>query len=176
MATEASRGKKANLELIAEQESKKFLSANPDYYADDGWQNYKLLISYLSKHKLGRVLTPTNQESLLAELIETGLYTATNLEEAFTELSEAGLLLLKPRDPKPTPAPPAPPAPTTERIVRTETRPRAGLGIRQTEATSTRTPEPEKPLSVEDLNSLSDEEVKKLFQDARQLEIRNRRR
>lgn len=182
VVSKVDRGYKASTDLDMEGEAKKFLAANPTYYADPNWDNYRAILGFITKNKLGRVMTKANQEDLTGQLVEAGFFTATNLEEAFLELSEAGLLLEAPRTPKQTPAPPATPevapaaAQSPERIVRTETRPRAGLGIRSSEVSPIRPVSPDQPLSVEDFNNLSDAEIAKLYQQSRALEIKNRRR
>lgn len=166
LVARANAGDKAQRELYLEGVHKTFLAENTSYYGDPNFENYNTLITYLAKHKLRRSLKKGHESEVIDDLIDGGFYTASNLEEAFTELTEAGLLLPAPRTPEkpqtvPVPAPPVQPAAPVERIVRTETRPRAGLGIRTSEA-SPRVPDT-KPLSVEDLNSLSTEEINKLY-------------
>jgi hypothetical protein len=165
----ADRGERAERELYMEGVHKQFLANNPTYYPDAKYENYQMLLGYLAKHKLGRKLTPANQQETLDLLLARGLYTVENLDEAFADLTEDGLLLSAPR-PAPTPTP----APQPERIVRTETRPRAGLGIRPTETTPTPVAEP-KPPSVEDFEKLSTEEIDKLIATIQQNAIRSRR-
>lgn len=168
LVARANRGDKAQRELYMEGVHKQFLAENPTYFPDPEFENYNSLIAYLAKNKLRRTLKKGQESEVIDTLVENGFYTASNLEEAFTELSEAGLLLSAPRTPeKPAaPAVPAPSAPAApERIVRTETRPRAGLGITNREASPARVPEPTPP-SVDDLNSLSTEEINKLYEQS----------
>lgn len=157
-------GRTAALDLKMESAARAFIARNPEYYADAAYENYRTLLGYMTKTKLRKVLTASNEQDLAYELTAKGLYTVENLEEAFTEMSEDGLLLKAPAAPRVTPAPielPVTPV-SQERIVRTETRPRAGLGLRTTDASPVRAPEPTPP-SAEDINDLSDEELAKLY-------------
>jgi len=168
------KGGKAARDLEMEAVHKDFLSRCEGYYADAGFENYRTLIGWLAKNKLSRSLTAANGEAIIAELINRGHYTAENLEEAFTDLNDSGLLLQAPRAQTPAPVQQEAPAPTTGRIVRQETRPRAGLGIRNSEVTASPAPAPKKPLSDDDLENLSTEEIdKRIAQITR--EIRSRR-
>lgn len=174
----ASKGSKAGDELSVEAVNKAFVARNPTYYGDENFENFELLVAYLGKNKIGKTLTLKNRDAVYQQLVNDGLWTVQNLEEAFTDLSDSGLLVEAPRTPKkqetvvpvaevePTPAPAVPDG----RIVRTETRPRAGLGIRQSEVTASRTEDP-KPPQVEDLNNLSDEEISKLWNAVRKERI-----
>lgn len=165
LVQQAQEGKQASNELYMEGVHKQFLGAvGSDYYPDPGYVNYSSLLAYLAKNKLRRKLTTTNQTEIINLLLENGQYTSSNLEEAFAELSEDGLLLKAPTAPRVTPATPVvpvEPAPQ-DRIVRQETRPRAGLGIRPSEVTPVRGPAPTPP-SAEDINDLSDEELANLY-------------
>jgi hypothetical protein len=167
-ADNSQQGRQANINLKMEEAAKAFVARNPAYYPDQNYQNYWSLVSYLTKNKLGKVLTAANEIELVNQLVVSGNYTAESLEEAFNELSEDGLLLVAPRTPAqpvaqtPPAAPPEPPA-QNDRIVRTETRPRAGLGIRSSDVTPSRAPEPT-PLSAESLENLSDAEIERLYQ------------
>lgn len=161
-------GVRAARDLEIEGSNREFLGRCPAWYADPNYENYKTLVAYLAKEKLGRALTEHNRDEILNELCVRGQYTAENLEEAFTDLNDSGLLLRAPQtrevpEPTPTPQQTTAPAPTNERIVRTETRPRAGLGIRNSEITPSTTPAARKPLSAEDMENLSDEEIEKLI-------------
>lgn len=179
----AKQGQSAKTDLDLETVARAFVSHNPGYYNHDS--NYEALVAYLAKNKIGITLTKENQDEVFRKLVQEGEWTVENLEEAYVELQESGLLVQRPRQPEqpePTPATPpvqpqAPPAPqpAPERIVRQETRPRAGLGIRTSETTPTRVLEPTPP-SAEDLDSLSDEEIAKLLNATRQQQMSGRRR
>lgn len=161
-------GVRAARDLEIEGANREFLGRCPTWYADPNYENYKTLVAYLAKEKLGRALTEHNRDEILNELCVRGQYTAENLEEAFTDLNDSGLLLRAPQTreiPEPLPAPQqtTAPAQTNERIVRTETRPRAGLGIRNSEITPSVAPQAKKPLTAEDMENMSDEEIEKLI-------------
>lgn len=167
------KGGKAARELEIEAANKGFLQRCPDYFPDEAYENYRSLIGWLAKNRLSRSLTAANGEQIISELFNRGQYTAENLEEAYTDLNDSGLLLQAPRVQTP-PAQETVPAPTTGRIVRQETRPRAGLGIRSSEISSSAPPPTIKPLSADDLENLSTEEIdKRIAQITR--EIRSRR-
>lgn len=159
LVAKAKAGEAAQRNLFLEGVHKQFLANNPTWYADERYENYKTLLGYLAKHKLGQKLTATNQEEIVENLVSGGHYTVQNLDEAFAELTEDELLLQKPqRAPEPVPAPPAVPAAPPERIVRTETRPRAGLGLRSTETTPVPATAP-KPPSAEDFENMTLDEI-----------------
>lgn len=175
----AERGEAASRELLMEQTNKQFLSSCKDYYPDPDYENFNSLLSYLAKHKLRRGRKPGDEQEILDLLVNKGLYTASNLETAFTELTEDGLLLPKPRavrtpEPQPTATPTAAQTPAAERIVRTETRPRAGYGIRTTEVTPTRTTETT-PLPAEDYERLTDAELDARIAEERRKVLSSRR-
>ncbi len=166
----ANQGQQASNELKMEQANKTFLANNPTYYPDPNYENFNSLITYLAKHKLRRGRKTGDEQETLQALVDHGHYTAANLEEAFEDLTEAGLLLSKQQPP---PAPPATPA--SDRIVRQETRPRAGLGIRPSETTQTRQPETQQPPSEKDLNKLTDKEIDELISQQRKAYLAGRR-
>lgn len=172
IAEDSLEGKTAALDLKMETAARGFIAQNPDYYADAGYENYTMLLGYLTKSKLHKVLTAKNQEALAYELTSKGHYTVSNLEEAFQELSEDGLLLTAPKTPKRIPE--QQPPQQQERIVRTETRPRAGLGIRLGE-TSVAPASSNTPPSAEDYDKLSNEEIDKLIALERNKVLRSRR-
>jgi hypothetical protein len=181
LAGKAQRGDQANMNLETEATSKEFLARNPDYYPDSENKNFQSLIKWLAKFKLGKTATDANAGEIFTELWQTGNYTAENLEEAFEDLTEDGLMV-KPRLPKPSPPvevnqqpvpQPAPAAPTP-RIVKTETRPRAALGIGRSDATATPPAAPSAPTD-EDLDDLSDEQIKALLGGVRRQRVAARR-
>lgn len=171
----AQRGDQANMNLQTEATSKEFLARNPDYYPDSENKNFQSLIKWLAKFKLGKTATDANAGDIFTELWQTGNYTAENLEEAFEDLTADGMMV-KPRLPKPSPPvelTPAPAAPTP-RIVKTETRPRAALGIGRSDATATPPAAPSAPTD-EDLDNLSDEQIKALLGGVRRQRVAARR-
>lgn len=170
VASKADRGGSASNELQMEQANKRFLADNPTYYPDPNFENFNSLITYLAKHKLRRGRKTGDEQEVLQALVDNGHYTASNLEEAFEDLTEAGLLLPPPRAQPATPA-----APASDRIVRQETRPRAGLGIRPSETTQTRLPETPQSPSEKDLNKLTDKEIDELISQQRKAYIAGRR-
>jgi hypothetical protein len=161
----AQDGQRAKQELETEEVNKAFVRRNPDFYADENYENFASLVAYLAKHKLGKTLTSQNQDTLYRQLVSESKWTVQNLDEAYNELLDAGLLIQKPRrapetPSTPTPQTPAEPQRTSERIVRTETRPRASLGI-QTRETTPAQPEAPKLLSAEDLENMSESDIQK---------------
>lgn len=164
LVTLAQKGQQASQELEAEAVNKTFLSTHRDtYYPDPEYKNFASIISLIAKQRLDKTVTPNNQEAVFNRLVAEGHYTVQNLDEAFEELTEAGLLISAPRRPEAvvTPAAPAP-LPADPRIVSRVVQPRAGLGLRQTETTSVPVTAP-KPPSADDLNNLSDQEIKDLM-------------
>lgn len=169
LVKKSEKGERAARELEMEAVHKDFLSRCPQYFADAGYENYRTLIGWLAKNRLSRSLTATNGDAIVADLFAHGQYTAENLEEAFTDLNDSGLLIQAPRAQTATVQQPTrepAPAPTTGRIVRQETRPRAGLGIRNNEVTASAPPPSTKPLSDDDLDNLSDAQIEELYQKA----------
>lgn len=181
LVTKAQKGDQANMNLETEAISREFLARNPEYYPDSENKNFQSLIKWLAKFKLGKTATESNAGDIFTELWQTGNYTVENLEEAFEDLTEDGLMV-KPRLPKPSPPvevnqqpvpQPAPAAPTP-RIVKTETRPRAALGIGRSDATATPPAAPTAPTD-EDLDNLSDEQIKALLGGVRRQRVAARR-
>ena len=187
----AEKGAYAANQLTAEQANKTFLANNPDYYPDENSSNFKLLIQWLSKFKLGEVVRKGEEEAAFDKLLSSGNYTAENLEEAFQDLSTDGLMIQAPRRPiTSSPArvePPPPvavqpnepaPAPRPDsRIVSQVTRPRAAaLGISKNDVTPVKSPETPTAPSVEDLNDMTDEEIARLMASVRKLHAQQGRR
>lgn len=173
----AQKGQRASIELDTEATNKTFVSSHPDYYADPSYENFTSLVAYIAKHKLGRTLTDRNKDELYESLVSSGLWTVQNLDEAYEELTEAGLLVTPPvrQETKETPVvqqvpvTPAPaPVAADPRIVSRVVQPRAGLGIRTSEATSVRT-ETAQPPSVDDLDNLTDAQIADLYQKSLRL-------
>jgi hypothetical protein len=168
LVAKAQRGEQASFNLDSEAVAKEFLARNPDYYSDPNNQNFSKLIKWIGEARLGKVVTEGNQEQIFNELCETGNFTVDNLEAAFEDLSEEGKLV-KPRAPKPSPPvevlpePVPAPASTTPRIVKTETRPRAALGIRPSDVSATPPPQTPTAPTDEDFNNLPDDELDRLL-------------
>lgn len=181
----AQQGSQAALELQAESVSKEFTSRNPEYYGDPEWKNFSAIVKWVAKYKFGHPANDTNIQQRFNELVTSGNWTVNNLEEAFTDLSSDNLLIKAPKAPKvetPQPTPvavlpePAPaPRPPSERIVRVETRPRAALGLRSSDVTPAALPETPKAPSAEDLESLSDTQIKQLLGGVQRLRAQSRR-
>ena len=167
----AQKAEYASNQLIAEAANKAFLANNPDYYPDNNWHNYGMIVKWLAKYKLGENVDEKNPNAVnetVNRLITSNAYTAENLEEAFRDLSEEGLMLKAPRQPKPNPpvaVPPEPaPAPRPDsRIVNKEVRPRAALGIGRNDITPVKPPETPKAPSAEDFENMTDAEIKNLL-------------
>lgn len=197
----ANEGRRARLELEAEATSRQFLEDHPDFAEvaqrrdEISNGNYEAVVAYLSKNYLRRPLSsfapnPARQESAadvaVNTLAESGFWTPVKLHEAYVELKEAGLLDLEVSQPEPAPPAPAPqPAPTTaqpaapttqaggqQRIAGVTRRPRAGLGIRpSTTTTVAQEPTSDQPLSAEQLEDLSDEQISQLLAGVRRIKL-----
>jgi hypothetical protein len=174
----AQKGANAEANLRTEAVSREFLNRNPDYYPDN--RNIELILKWLGKFKIG------NPNATMHDLDAAGQWTVENIEEAFADLSSDGLLVQAPKPPKaprqaettPPVAVPLEPAPAQrpdERIVRTETRPRAALGIRTSDITPAAVPQTPTAPSDEDLNNLSDEAIKALLGGVRRQRVQVRR-
>ena len=178
----AQKGAQANMNLETEAISREFLSRNPEYYPDSENKNFQSLIKWLAKFKLGKTATDANAGDIFTELWQTGNYTADNLEEAFQDLTDDGMLV-KPRLPRTSspvevnqqPVPQPAPAAPTPRIVKTETRPRAALGIRPSDVSAIPPPATPSAPTDEDLDNLSDAEIKALLGSVRRQRVAARR-
>lgn len=185
LVTLAQKGANAEANLETEAVCKEFLFNNPDYYGDKDNQNFKAIVFWLAKYKLNRAVA--DPISGMYELHSSGYWTVENLEEAFEDLSQDDLLIKAPRQPKPNlpsaePPPPVEvhpepvPAPRPDsRIVKTETRPRAALGIRPSDVTPVAPPATPTAPSDEDLNSMTDAQIKELYQGVRRSRMLSRR-
>ena len=179
----AQRGDQASMSLETEAISREFANRNPDYYADPEYHNFSELVKWLAKFKLNKIANDGNSQEIFQEIWATGNYTVENLEEAFEDLTEDGKLV-KPRLPKPpppvevpsvTPAPQPAPATSAPRIVKTETRPRAALGIQASDITPVAPPQTPTAPTDEDLNNLSDEQLSALLRASLRLKAKARR-
>jgi hypothetical protein len=180
LAQLASEGRTAKVELEAEQESKEFMAEHPDYIACV--ENVAALYGWLTKKYLGKVLTERNAAELVRELKLGGFHTASNLAAAYEDLTDGGLLILKAEEDaqteteEPTPVAAAPTPTQGSRIAK----PRgpklpAAYGL-PANASSVARPAAQ-GVSDDDLDNLSDEEIRKLYYDnlKRQREQRYRR-
>lgn len=193
------QGRHAKDELDSEATAKAFVAQNPDYYADPKWENYNAIVGYLSKNKLNKTLTETNQNEIMRDLIRGGQWTVENLQNAFEELSEDGLLLTDPNASPdqeeeevpvivppavPAPAPPAvpaaapvtPPPPPDPRIAGRRVAQRVGLGIRASQTTTVPQEAATRPPSADELDNLSDTELQNLFSGVRRHAAQSARR
>lgn len=182
----AQEGRQASIELRADAVNRAFRAANPDFYPDEQYKNFELMLKWLAKFKLGKVIRDNEVDAVFTELVATGHYTVENLEEAFQDLSTDGLLVSAPKQPKQTPpatavtpqapAPVEPPASRPDsRIVNTVVRPRAATGIRATDVTPVNPPATPKAPSVDDLDNMSDEEHQRLWEAMRRARVQSRR-
>ncbi len=173
----ATQGATARQELDVEAVAKEFVAGQPDYYSLD--DNYAAMVAYLSKTKLNQPLSdppsPQQLEQALRGLYFSGNWSVVNLNEAFEELSEAGLLETAPVEEVETqPAAPAPPNPDpNSRIENVRVGKRlAGAGIRQQDSTVRAVEEPSNTaVSAEALDNLSDKEVAETFAAIRRSRI-----
>jgi hypothetical protein len=180
----SNKGAAADRNLAMEEVARQFVAKFPDYHRDD--ENYHAVIGLIAKEKLGVFLTADNQDVTLNRLVDEGHYTVANLGEAFEELSEDGLLVFAPQVPA-APAPPefapvipqtaVPPAPVPEVAPPAESntvrRPRAGFGLRSSDA-SAPAPEANKLPSAEDFDTMTEEQLHQLMSGVRR-EARTRR-
>ena len=179
----AQRGDQASMSLETEAISREFANRNPDYYADPEYHNFSELVKWLAKFKLNKIANDGNSQEIFQEIWATGNYTVENLEEAFEDLTEDGKLV-KPRLPKPpppvevpsvTPAPQPAPATSTPRIVKTETRPRAALGIQASDITPVAPPANPTAPTDEDLENMSDTQLSELLRASLRFKAKARR-
>jgi len=181
----ARSGETARKDLAMEAVVREFLTIHPNYDPTPGTGNFENMISWLMKYKMGQPLNgrDPNEVNPIA-LYDRGVWTLANLEEAFEDLSDAGLLQLisdeevdEPQaPPAPTPAPTATQPAPNPRIARVRVGPRAGLGIRASEATQARQPDATRPPSADEFENLSDEEIVKHFNDVRRFAATQARR
>lgn len=191
LAALAKEGREAKRALTSEEVARDFMAQNPDYYPDQGYENYQSILTYLVNKKLHKAMPSTDEaiKAVASEIHARGFWTVSNLQEAFDYLKQEGLLVMAPSDAPEEPeqvvekpavvaapvvqTPASPPAPA--RIVRTG--PRAGLGIRSSVASAT-PPEPTKPPSVEELKTqlenASDNEIEAAWNAVRQYARRNK--
>jgi hypothetical protein len=192
------QGRFAREELDSEGVAKAFMAAHPEYYPDPEFKNYLAIVGYLSKVKLRQTLDESSRDSVnntMRQLIRGGYWTVEDLEEAYEELSEDGLLETvpdvqddeeeitpPPAAPQPVPvvpvAPAKPAAPTSTpdpRIAARRVGQRAGLGIRESQVS--RPPqETQRPPSDDELENLTDKELQELFSGVRRAASPSRRR
>lgn len=168
LSQRADAGYEAKQELTAEQVNKSFLQRNPEFFPDKDYENFNSLVSYLGRNKLGRTVTAKNTDEIYQSLLEGGNWSVQNLEEAYNSLNEDGLLITRPKAApvhQPTPAAVVAPTPvaaqprTDDRIVRTETRPRASLGIRSSETAPAAPTSHSASTSVEDPDNMSPDQL-----------------
>lgn len=180
VATNSEEGRIARLELESEAASKEFMEKTPDYFVSP--DNFRAIVSWLSRNKLGVIADANNFNNLYSGLVIGGHWTVKNLTEAFLDLAESGLLEVEqaqeePEQVVPTlapqPQPTATPAPANARIGRTVRQPRAGLGTRP--SATARVPESADSPAVEDLDNLSDKDIKSLWEGVRRQKLAGRR-
>lgn len=179
LVQKAQDGEAARIEMILGDVATAFTTKNPGYHGSPS--NFWTMVAYISKQNLNQTLTDENRNELLSQLVRTNQWTVENLEDAFEDLTESGLLELKPATPS-KPAEPAQPAPTaspaaavsvtpappiSEREVRRTRQPRAGFGIRERESTPATPPAAAQPLPVTDFDNLTDTQLSELLDGVR---------
>jgi hypothetical protein len=181
----AQAGTQANDTLYAEEVSKTFSSNNPDYYGDPEWKNFRSMVRWVAKFKLGEPVAEGNEQAGFDRLIATRTWNVQNLEEAFEDLKADGLLIPAPRQAPPKVEPPPPvqvqqepaPAPRPDsRIVNTTTRPRAAFGIQKADVTPVTPSADQNAPSAEDFENMTDAEIANTLKAVQRLRaVQNRR-
>src|ERR1700721_3799802 len=116
--------------------------------------NYKQMVPWLMRFKLGIQPTARNIGTGLSLLYRANKLTEKNLSLAWAALKEQELVDVKAETPVATEV--------TDNPAATR-RPRAGFGIRSRETTmQTQRPTADVPLTEAELNKLSDEEIRRL--------------
>lgn len=177
-----------------ESVARTFAQGNPDYYTTRN--NFYTLIRYLVRKHFGRGLAPDeDMDQLTIDLLENGVWTVENLENAKEDLLASELLEVAPSPkpqptavkpvvesaapvvaaPAPQPVPAAPPVATAPIAPQPQVRTRAGnLGIRLKETL----PQPieETPHSAEnvDWNSVTDDVLEESLRAYRQQKNKQR--
>lgn len=161
----AQTGARANTRLDTEYESRQFITDHPDYVVCQ--ENLGALMGWLSKKFLDRVMTGANAQEISVKLEEGGYVTSENLADAYDDLLDGGLLILKSveSDPEPEEVPTAV-APSTPAQGSRIAKPRgpklpAAYGL-PANASSVARPAAQ-GVSDDDLDNLSDEEIRKLY-------------
>lgn len=174
----ATQGAAARQELDVEAVAKEFVASQPEYYSLD--DNYASMVAYLSKTRLGQPLSdpPTAQqlENALRGLYFSGNWTVANLNDAFEELSEAGLLEMAPEEEvAATPAPEPNPAPNS-RIANVASGKRPAYGIRQENSSVRHSEEPASTaVTAEALDGASDKDIAEMFAAVRRQRLAGQR-
>ncbi len=163
------KGEEAYEELSVESVSKEFLENHKNDYTPYA-ENGQAIMHWLCKNKLRR--NPRVGEdfgSISSELLKKGLYTVDNLEEAFEDLRDSGLLVIAPEPEIQTPEPapvrqeePVQPATQNPRIASERRQPRGGLGIRPGSVSPTRVEESRAP-SADELDNMPTEQLRELL-------------
>ena len=175
-------GKEARLGQLADEIGTTFCAKHPEYYGCPA--NFVKLVDYLASLRLGKHADDKNAMSVLYELLEGDFYNEDELEDAYKDLSESGLLISAPRKVvpvtppvNPAPEPPVvPAAPQPNRIVRTETRPRAAFGIQRSDVTSVpASNETQNAPTADDFENMTDQEVAAALAAVRRHQIQSRR-
>ncbi len=171
----ADKGNYANNILAAENATKTFLQNNPDYYQDPQWENFKRIVKWVTRFKIGESVKKGEEEAAFDRLVSAGVWTTENIEEAFADLSADDLLIRQPQpsrqipqktetpSPVQVPQEPAPAQRPDTRIVKTEVRSRAALGLRTSDITPVKPPEERNALTAEELDDLPDDQIKSLL-------------
>lgn len=191
------KGQHAQEELDSEAVAKSFMAAHPEYYRDPEYKNYLTIVAFLSKEKLNATMESTREgvSDAMRGLIRGGHWTVENLEDAFEELTQDGLLELAPDEseeeelaPRAIASPPVIaavtpavvplviPTPTPDpRIASRRVGQRAGLGIRASEVSQPTQLDTTRPPSADVLDNLTDQELSDLFSGVRRAAAQKRR-
>jgi hypothetical protein len=178
----ASQGGLAKHELEAEATVRVFKAEHPEYLMIDS--NFKAMLGWLTKFKLGRTLTDQNQDEMMDAVYRAGAWTPQNLDEAFEDLAQDGLLEFDPAPPEEgEPEPQAEPAPVAQpatpaqnpRIANVRVGQRAGLGLRQRETVNVPRTGAPRPPSDEEFESMTDAEIAAQFAAVRRYASQTRR-
>ncbi len=174
------RGAEAYEAQDIESIARGFLAERSGYYADPTSQNLFSLVAWISKTKLRKALHPGEDiEQAIARAYRAGAWTVDNLAEAYDDLLEAEVLVELPSDSSAAPVAPSPEpvvSPPSAPPIAVTRRPRAGLGVRVRDTASAVVPtSTDRPPTVEDLESLSSEEINRIMSTIRQQRAQGRR-
>lgn len=183
-AQTAKQSADTSIEILSGQEAREFKELHKDYLSTD--DNYSSLLTYLVNSKTSdplsrQLLASKNLGTLTSHLTRIGVFSAANLGEAYSELSEAGLLEVEQEEIPPTPVavvatPPVQEIPPTLPVPTRPTRGQklaGGYGLRTGTAIPPATPSTAP--SVDELENLSDADVTELFNQTRQFAAKTRR-
>jgi hypothetical protein len=154
VAATAEQAFTVNEDLLIDGFLKEWVADTPDYVLSEN--NYQQMVAWLMKFKLGVLPTARNLGLGLIQLYRTGKLTERNLSLAWADLKANDLVDIQP-SPEEVEVPQQP--------VNTTTRPRGGFGVRSSKGATMQTRTPvQTQLTAEQLERLSDEEIRQLYQ------------